>query len=271
MRHATIKGQSWRPWRVRAITSIAEARAAVDHECNFAMAAVQTREALGRHVPALFESLDAQGYGVVDNFVPCNMVSAMRAEANMLHQDHLTRPSETIVTFEDGSAETIMKPGVFAIESPLESSTTPMLAGYVEAMSYYMPSQFNAYFTSRSLCTERYAPKLIVTLGEGSANPLHVDNFRDGDQRTLTTILYLQSDWRPEQGGYFRLFPPLHDLDSPLDEATLGPSLDIAPLGGRLLAFWSDTIPHAVSSVYAPSVNSYRWAFTIWFPRPALR
>ena len=40
--------------------------------------------------------------------------------------------------------------------------------------------------------------------------------------------------------------------------------MDIAPLGGRLLAFWSDTMVHGVLPSQAANEAAYRWALTVW-------
>ena len=40
--------------------------------------------------------------------------------------------------------------------------------------------------------------------------------------------------------------------------------VDIAPLGGRLLAFWSDSMIHGVLPSHAASEAEHRWALTVW-------
>jgi len=39
---------------------------------------------------------------------------------------------------------------------------------------------------------------------------------------------------------------------------------DIAPEGGRLLAFWSDSMVHAVMPSHVESDADHRWALTCW-------
>ena len=76
----------------------------------------------------------------------------------------------------------------------------------------------------------------------------HYDNpNRNG--RRLTAILYLNPDWRPQDGGCLRL-------------KTTKEICDISPLGGRLICFWSDRrVPHEVLNAKA----SDRYAITIWY------
>ena len=62
----------------------------------------------------------------------------------------------------------------------------------------------------------------------------HLDRFRDDDKRTVSVVLYLNDDWRPEHGGALRLRP-----DG-------GSSVDIAPEAGRMAMFLSGEMLHEV-------------------------
>lgn len=62
----------------------------------------------------------------------------------------------------------------------------------------------------------------------------HLDRFSKDDARTISMVLYLNSDWKPENGGELRIFPK----DSTPQ--------DIAPLGGRLVCFFSADLLHEV-------------------------
>lgn len=233
-------------------------------------AADETREALQRHLPAVFDGLEKKGFAVIDNFLPSETVAVMREEAAAIHRSGRTSKSETVLYFEDGSAKSLTKPGVFAYEGLFDDSS-PALAGAVRMITDHVPAHFNERFAGTcALCTVRYANKLAVTTGNGASNPVHLDRFREGDERKLTMIIYLQSEWCRAQGGCFRMYQSPADVDAPMDEATLSLELELPPIGGRLLAFWSDTMPHAVAPTYSTSEGSHRWALTIWFPRQTL-
>lgn len=79
----------------------------------------------------------------------------------------------------------------------------------------------------------------------------HLDRFERDDSRLLSTILYLNEGWEPNDGGALRLW---------LDDDPRGPSIEIAPRAGTLVAFWSDRFYHAVQ----PS-NAVRMSVTGWF------
>jgi len=78
----------------------------------------------------------------------------------------------------------------------------------------------------------------------------HLDRFRDDDRRSISAVFYLNPDWQAEQGGALRMYLP--------DEQTL----DLAPIGGRLVVFLSGDFPHEV----LPASHE-RLSLTGWFRR----
>lgn len=80
--------------------------------------------------------------------------------------------------------------------------------------------------------------------------------------RKLTAILYLQEDWTPPQAGQLRMFLPLNTTTA---ASVNPPFVDIEPLGGRLVLFWSDVMVHSVCESFSSRETDYRWALTVWF------
>lgn len=78
----------------------------------------------------------------------------------------------------------------------------------------------------------------------------HIDRFRDDDARVVSTVLYLNSRWKPEYGGQLRLYPEGSEL------------VDLHPAPGRLVCFLSDSLPHEV-------IRTERERFSVvgWFRR----
>lgn len=68
---------------------------------------------------------------------------------------------------------------------------------------------------------------------EGSFYKRHLDQFKKDDHRKLSVILYLNPDWKEEQGGQLRMFLPDR-------------TKDFLPMAGRLIIFRSDEIEHEV-------------------------
>jgi SM-20-related protein len=67
----------------------------------------------------------------------------------------------------------------------------------------------------------------------GSYYRRHVDQFKQQDHRKISVILYLNRDWRSEQGGQLRVYSQNNEID-------------IFPVAGRLVCMRSDLIEHEV-------------------------
>ena len=86
----------------------------------------------------------------------------------------------------------------------------------------------------------------------GAAYARHRDRFRDDDARVLSCILYLNDEWRREDGGALRV----HVEGAPV--------LDIPPAGGTLVLFAAERFEHEVMPA-----SRIRVAITGWFRRRA--
>jgi SM-20-related protein len=68
----------------------------------------------------------------------------------------------------------------------------------------------------------------------GARYARHRDRFRDDDARVLSSVLYLNRDWRDEDGGQLRLYVPQI------------PYVDVFPTAGTLVLFLSAEFDHEV-------------------------
>lgn len=81
----------------------------------------------------------------------------------------------------------------------------------------------------------------------------HVDRFQSdltrlNSERVITIVLYLNTDYKPEDAGELTIYPGN------------GQPLKIQPKGGTLIIFDSVTLPHEVLPT-----NSPRYSATGWF------
>ncbi len=89
---------------------------------------------------------------------------------------------------------------------------------------------------------------------EGAGYERHIDRFASNDRRVLSMVIYLNAHWQPSDGGALRVHPSAENgLNSPKD---------IAPQGGRLVLFLSDSIAHEVMPAHRE-----RRSLTGWFRR----
>jgi SM-20-related protein len=86
----------------------------------------------------------------------------------------------------------------------------------------------------------------------GAGYARHRDRFRDDDARVLSLVVYLNPDWRDDDGGALRLHLPQ------------GP-LDVAPRLGTAVLFLSDEVEHEV----LPARRA-RMSIAGWFRRRPL-
>jgi SM-20-related protein len=89
----------------------------------------------------------------------------------------------------------------------------------------------------------RYAP--------GAYYHKHVDQFSRDSRRRLSAVLYLNEDWRKDDGGELRLY---------LGREPDAPGVDILPEGGSLVLFLSEGFPHEVLPA-----RRERLSLTGWF------
>ena len=81
---------------------------------------------------------------------------------------------------------------------------------------------------------------------EGSFYKRHLDQFKKDDHRKLSVILYLNPDWKEDQGGQLRMYLP-------------GQTKDFLPMAGRLVIFRSDEIEHEVRPASRERLSITGW------------
>lgn len=205
-----------------------------------------------------------------------NQSISLRFDHNRFEQSY----SETIDETTGRVKERFDKEGVYACEPDgRDYYEATDLITYMSLLLQTLPVSLNAEWEGTSaavvgdlptLSNESFNAKLAVTEHGGAKYPLHVDNpqgLASGDTRKLTCILYLNPDHQEDvDGGEIRLFLPSEETTESWD------TLDLSPIGGRLLVFWSDEIPHEVlptsSESLSPNQNQEkdRYALTIWIP-----
>ncbi len=197
------------------------------------------------------------------------------------------------------------KPGVFACEPDgADYETAPDMLLYMTVLLRTLPPALNDAMNNNrnvsggcsrthwKLDNTAFNAKLAVTQSGGSKYPRHVDNVEgihvgSNDLRKLTAILYLNPDWTRGDGGELRLYlqppPPLPSSKETSDgnnhnnkekqEEHVGEKsvfVDLSPVGGRLVLFYSDEVPHEVleNAPHAKVEDDKfdRYALTIWIP-----
>ena len=230
------------------------------------------------HAAAVADGLAQRGFALVDNFLPAETVSILRSECvSLLHGNKMYASESTRWDEESAQVVTYKKFNVMSynLVGGTEYELAPRLTEYCVALVSSLPALINERFPEAALSARVHTNKLAVCLGEGSHYQKHYDN-SGRDDRKLTVIVYLQTpQYCLEDGGCFRMFvdgdggPPAGAPDGTVSagaDADGHRFVDIAPVGGRLLAFWSDAMVHAVCPSFATSGDeaTHRWALTVW-------
>ena len=84
---------------------------------------------------------------------------------------------------------------------------------------------------------------------EGGQYRKHLDQFRGRNNRLLSCVLYLNENWKAEDGGELQLYDPSGEQ----------PTLRIAPIRNRMVFFRSDTVWHEVLPAQAPRKSLTGW------------
>uniref|UniRef100_A0A6S9AB29 Fe2OG dioxygenase domain-containing protein n=1 Tax=Ditylum brightwellii TaxID=49249 RepID=A0A6S9AB29_9STRA len=233
--------------------------------------------------PDIATSLTERGYYTTSSILPSNIIRTMRSQSiNLRHQGRFEQSWSERIDSSTGSVVRFDKEGVFACEPDgRDYDVAPDLIVYMSVLLQTLPTVLCEQSLPTSevqLSNQSFNAKLAVTSPGGSVYPLHIDNPQGvsaGDTRKLTCILYLNPDYEPDDGGEIRLYldggkkKEGKTMKEKTDKEDLD-ILDLTPVGGRLLAFWSDEIPHEVLAT-APMADGKdekfdRYALTIWIP-----
>lgn len=85
----------------------------------------------------------------------------------------------------------------------------------------------------------------------GSFYKRHLDQFHAVPHRIVTIILYLNESWTEADGGQLRMYFPQEDGSERVE--------DVLPLGGRLVVFLSEEIPHEVLLTQKERISITGW------------
>lgn len=85
----------------------------------------------------------------------------------------------------------------------------------------------------------------------GSFYKRHLDQFHAVPHRIVTVILYLNESWTEADGGQLRMYFPQADGSERVE--------DVLPLGGRLVVFLSEEIPHEVLPTQKERISITGW------------
>ena len=174
-------------------------------------------------------ALAEQRFAIIHDLVPLALVDALRDEARCLHRDdQLARAG-------------IGRAGEHAVDGDIRTDRIAWLGRESEAQAAYLDLMETVRLeVNRALLLGLWSYEAHFAAYEpGGHYARHLDAFRGARNRILSTVLYLNPDWRPDDGGELAVFP----AGSGAGEA---PLLLVAPEAGAFVAFLSEEVPHEV-------------------------
>lgn len=185
---------------------------------------------------AIIEQIVEKGFGILDDFltaeevVDLNKSFAERYNNKLFKQAGISKQHEVI--------KTIRGDEIFWLEKENADNTEKSFLDKLESFIEYV--NYTCYLGIRSY-EIHYASYPV-----GTFYKRHLDKFKSDSGRKLSFICYLNENWQPEDGGQLALY---------LENETL----EILPIGGRLVCFESDKIEHEVLQT-----NRERKSITGW-------
>lgn len=231
-------------------------------------------------IPRIQESdlkqLNTDGYVVIKDFIPSSLVQALRGDVDSLRSSNkfkiakIGQDSTNNLNTNIRVAETCFLGG--GKLEDMKNEAREIMYNVLDKLRLDLSANpiFDVTNPSNGELIKA-APALDKSLSEllyayypkGGFYRRHTDAVQNSASvlRSYSLLLYLNSEWKESDGGCLRIH-----LDSGGDFLPEGEApnyVDVQPVGGTLVLFKSDQIPHEVLDT-----NSERTAVVGWYNRP---
>jgi SM-20-related protein len=189
----------------------------------------------------IVEDLTENGRSVQPDFLVPADVQALREEAFELWRTGSFRQAGVGAGAEFGVRTEIRSDRIFWLEEPYSDAQRRYLDELERLRLVINQSLYLGLFSFEGH---------LAVYPPGSFYKKHLDRFQKADYRTVSCILYLNEDWKSEDGGQLRLY------DGPEEEASYQ---DVLPEGGTLALFLSGRVYHEVLPTTRERVSLTGW------------
>jgi SM-20-related protein len=188
--------------------------------------------------------LVSQGWAVVEDFLPADAIAALAAEAAQLRAVGCFSPAGVGRLADRMVRADIRGDQIYWLD---EQALTAAQSRYWTALEKLRQALNRELFLGLTSLEIHYA-----VYPAGAFYRKHVDRFATAEEREISCTLYLNDNWRAEQGGCLRLYPEQGQVD-------------ILPRAGTFVVFRSAALYHEV----LPATRE-RLSLTGWFKRRSL-
>jgi SM-20-related protein len=197
-----------------------------------------------QHATSIATDLATRGWSCCDDFVTPAQVAELRAQALMLSERGEFRAA-AVGAGKGRAVRPTTRGDEISWVVPPYTESMGWLAADLEELRLGVNQHLALGLFHLEFHFARYAP--------GRGYERHLDQLAGSEARVLSWALYLNDDWRAEQGGALRLYTQARGR---------APFLEFPPRGGRLMVFLSERFEHEV----LPATRE-RWSITGWFRR----
>ncbi|GAB2520206.1 2OG-Fe(II) oxygenase [Spirosoma aerophilum] len=178
----------------------------------------------------IIQGILEDGYGITDNFITPAEVAALASQLH-LRYDAGTFKAAGIGNQQVSVEYTVRGDEILWLD---EMPTIPAEIAFLLRIGEFM-----TYINQTCYLGLRDVEFHYAVYPTGTFYKRHLDQFRSDSRRKLSVICYLNVDWHEADGGQLALYLP---------GVTNGAErqITISPLGGRLVCFESDILPHEV-------------------------
>jgi SM-20-related protein len=205
-----------------------------------------TREDRAAHIA---RQLAERGFAVIENALDAVLLEALSHEARCLYEQDEYDVARVGTGDERKLALSVRSDRIHWIDEHAPSAPQQGYLGFLDDVR----AQINL---ETFMGLARWEGHLAV-YPIGSFYRRHLDVFANARERKVSTVLYLNPEWRPGDGGELRLWT------TPASQGAWdpeGPFVDIEPRFGTLVAFLSEDYYHEVLPAHAR-----RFSVTGWF------
>ncbi len=183
-------------------------------------------------------NLAAHGWSVTENALPSELIAQLEQECRALWQGAELKPAAVGRAKEQQVSQDIRGDYIRWVD---DCPPSDALSEYLQIMDNLRLSLNRSLFLGLDLFETHYA-----LYPPGAGYQRHIDRFQDNPLRTVSVVLYLNTQWQPGDGGKLRL----HLADR---------TEDVMPRAGTLVVFLSADLPHEVLKARRDRASLVGW------------
>lgn len=192
---------------------------------------------------SLFENLEKSGWASSDDALAPDLVQSLFSECQKSWQDGLFKEAHIGRGKDKNLNVEIRSDSILWLNSEQNDSASSHFLRWAADLRCELNQRYFLGLNSEEFHFARYPA--------GKGYQKHIDQHRGTLARKISLVLYLNPTWNPSDGGELCIYQTENDH---LEMQR------ILPLGGRLVIFRSDIVPHAVLPCFQT-----RWSLTGWF------